>query len=181
MRRQAHWAALIGLGLVTHFWLATDVSGQAASGEATADSTWLSYDSTSKTVTFRLVAGVTGAKSPFNFDGFTVGEATLIIPAGATVVMPFVNNDGTPHSAIVASGTEPIPNMAGDPAIPRAYSRNATQGLAQGQKDTIRFKAEPSGSYRITCGVPGHALSGMWIWLEVSREVSVPTLKRGPS
>jgi sulfocyanin len=171
---------MISLGVVVPFLLAVDAWGQAATALAPADSTWLSYDSTSNTVTFRLVAGAPGAKSPFNFDGFTGGEATLLVPAGATVIMPFVNNDGTPHSAIVASGTDPIPNMAGDPAIPRAYSRNATQGLAQGQKDTIRFKAEPSGSYRITCGVPGHALSGMWIWLEVSRDLSVPILKRGP-
>ena len=39
--------------------------------------------------------------------------------------------------------------------------------VAQGGKDAMRFTAPSSGSYRIICGVPGHALSGMWIWLKI--------------
>ena len=41
------------------------------------------------------------------------------------------------------------------------------EGLPQGTTDVIRFTAPPSGSFRIICGVPGHALSGMWIRFKV--------------
>ena len=91
--------------------------------------------------------------------------------------MSFVNEDGTPHSAILIPGDGPIPNMAGEPAIPRAYTRNTSEGLAQGQTDTIRFTAEPAAEYRVLCGVPGHGQSGMWIRLAVSPDAPRPSLK----
>ena len=62
------------------------------------DSNWLSYDSGTKTVKFKLIAGMTGgAKSPYNFNGFTDGEMTLVVPESATVVISFENQDGVPH------------------------------------------------------------------------------------
>jgi hypothetical protein len=62
------------------------------------DSTWLDWNPTTRTMKFKLVAGLTGrgAKSPFNFNGYTDGEFTLVAPMGATVVFNFVNEDGTP-------------------------------------------------------------------------------------
>ncbi|MGH7628208.1 MAG: sulfocyanin-like copper-binding protein [Gemmatimonadales bacterium] len=33
----------------------------------------------------------------------------------------------------------------------------------------MRFPVPERGTYRILCGVPGHGLSGMWIWLNVDR------------
>jgi sulfocyanin len=132
-----------------------------------APSRWLSYDAATKTVTFALEAGAPGTAGPFNFDGYTNGAATLVVPAGSTVVMNFVNLDGTPHSAEVIADADPIPTIGGDPAIPAAYTNDVTQGLPQGGKDVMRFTAPPTGSFRIVCGVPGHAASGMWIWLKV--------------
>jgi sulfocyanin SoxE-like protein len=130
---------------------------------------WVTYDAASNTVTFKLEAG------PFSFNGFTNGGATLTVPPKSTVVMNFVQNDGTPHSAEVASGEGPLPNAGGDPAIPRAYTNKVVEGLPQGAKDVIRFPAPESGSYRIICGVPGHALSGMWLWLKIDPAAKVPT------
>jgi len=180
--RESGQVLLLLSALVAAPGAAAQSSTAQHAGHFPIDSTWLSYDSTSKTVTFKLIAGVTGgAKSPFNFNGFTDGELTLTVPTGSTIVMPFVNDDGTPHSAEIISGEGPIPNMAGDPAIPKAYTRNASQGLAQGQKDTMRFKAEPAAEYRISCGVPGHSLSGMWIRFVVSSEVSTPSVKASAS
>src|SRR5262245_36676789 len=171
--------------------LAALVAARSTTAQSTAaphaghfpiDSTWLSYDSTTKTVTFKLIAGLTGgAKSPFNFNGHTDGELLLTVPAGSTVVMPFVNDDGTPHSAEIITAEGPLPNMADDPATPRAYTRNVSQGLAQGEKDIMRFKAESAAEYRIFCGVPGHGQSGMWIRLVVSSDVSAPSLKASVS
>jgi sulfocyanin len=148
-----------------------------AAAQAKPDPTWLTWDAATQTVRFKLIGGLTGgAKSPFNFNGFTDGEFTLTVPQGATVVLNFINNDGTPHSAEVIAAGSPIPNMAGDPAIPRAYTRDVLQGLAQGQGDALRFKADQAGEYRVFCGVPGHGLSGMWIRFTVSAEATEPSM-----
>jgi plastocyanin len=136
---------------------------------AAAQGDWVSYDAGTKTVTFKLEAG------PFSFNGFTNGGATLTVPPKSTVVMNFVQNDGTPHSAEVASGEGPLPNSGGDPAIPRAYTNKVVEGLPQGAKDEIRIQAPDSGTYRIVCGVPGHALSGMWLWFKIDPAAKTPT------
>ena len=84
----------------------------------TAPSKSLSYDAATKTVTFALEAGAPGAAGPFNFNGYANGAATLVVPASSTVVLNFVNMDGTPHSAQVIADKDPMPNAGGDPAIP---------------------------------------------------------------
>ena len=151
-------------------------------GEAAPDSAapasvgqdkWLSYDAATKTVTFELVAG------PFTFNGYRNGGGTLVVPPKANIVMNFINKDGTPHSAILISGDGPIPNSATDPAIPRAYTNKVLEGLPQEGTDVMRFPAPDSGTYRIFCGVPGHGLSGMWIWLKVDPTAKAPTF--GPT
>jgi hypothetical protein len=141
-------------------------------GTASLDE-WLSYDAASNTVTFELIAG------PFAFNGYRDGGASLLVPSKATIVMNFVNKDGTPHSAIVISGDGAIPNSPTDPAIPRAYTNKVLEGLAQEGKDVMRFPVPDSGTYRIVCGVPGHALSGMWIWLKVDSAAKQPSF--GPT
>jgi sulfocyanin len=135
----------------------------------------LSYEAATNTVTFALEAGAPGTSGPFNFDGYANGEATLVVPPKSTVVMNFVNHDGTPHSAMIITDTDPMPNMGGDPAIPRAYTRDATHGIPQGGTDVMRFTAPASGTFRIFCGVPGHGLSGMWIRLTVDRSAKSPS------
>ncbi len=144
----------------------------AAPAPAAADK-WLSYDAATNTVTFELIGG------PFTFDGYRNGEGSLVVPSRANMVINFVNKDGTPHSAIVISGDGPIPNSAGDPAIPRAYTTKALEGLPQEAGDVMRFPVPESGRYRIFCGVPGHGLSGMWIWLNVDPAAKAPSF--GPT
>lgn len=147
----------------------------AATTEAAAPDTGVvQYDTATKTVTFRLVSG------PFDFNGFTNGGATLTVPPGSTNVWNFEQNDGTPHSAEIASGTGPVPNSGGNPAIPRAYTNKVVEGLVQGAKDVIRFTAPDSGTFRIVCGVPGHALSGMWLWLKVDPAAKNPMFGATP-
>jgi sulfocyanin len=145
----------------------------------TAPSKWLSYNAATKTVTFSLEAGAPGTSGPFNFDGYTNGATTLVVPPGSTVVMNFVNLDGTPHSAELIPDKDPMPNMGQDPAIPRAYTTGLTQGLPQGGKDVMRFTAPSSGSFRIFCGVPGHGLSGMWIRFKVDPAAKTASLVSG--
>ena len=149
---------------------------QGQSAAKAPDPAWLKWNADTKTVTFQLIAGVPASASPFNFNGFTDGKLTLVIPAGATVVMPFVNDDGVPHSAEVASGTGPIPNMGGTAAIPRAYTIQLLEGLPQGGKDVMRFTAAPNGTFRIICGVPGHAPAGMYIDMKVDPAAKEPAI-----
>ncbi len=142
-------------------------AGAATPAPQGVASQWLTYDPATNTATFKLVAGAPGAKSPFNFDGYTDGGAALLVPPKTKVVINFVNEDGTPHSAEIIADKDPMPNMAGDPAIPAAYTKDVTQGLPQFGKDVMSFTAPDQGSYRIFCGVPGHGLSGMWIRFRV--------------
>jgi len=162
-------AALLATGVLTP----TPSHGQTAAGQAQG-SEWLAWDAASRTVTFELIAGAAGAKSPFNFNGYIDGEANLIVPAGSNVVMNFVNKDGTPHSAEIIADRDPMPNMAGEVAIPRAYTNKAAEGLPQEATDVIRFTAPDSGSFRIFCAVPGHGLSGMWIRFTVDPAAKEP-------
>lgn len=145
----------------------------------TAPSKWLSYNAATKTVTFSLEAGAPGTSDPFNFDGYTDGGTTLVVPSGSTVVMNFVNLDGTPHSAEVVPDQDPMPNMGQDPAIPGAYTTGLTEGLPQGGRDVIRFTAPKTGAFRIFCGVPGHGLSGMWIRFKVDPAATTPSMVTG--
>jgi plastocyanin len=134
----------------------------------TADNRFLSFDAATNTVTFMLVAG------PFVFDGFGNGQATLTVPPKSTVWINFVQDDGTPHSAEVQSGEGAVANSGGDPAIPRAYTNKVVEGLPQGATDIMKFTVPDTGKYRIICGVPGHALSGMWIWLAIDPSAKEP-------
>jgi plastocyanin len=139
---------------------AASAQGSAPTGGSGSDQ-YVTWDSKTNTATFELVAG------PFKFDDASNGSATFTVPAKANVVINFVNKDGTPHSAEVISGEGPVPNSADEPAIPRAYTNKVQEGLAQEATDVIRFTAPDSGKFRIFCGVPGHGLSGMWIWMNV--------------
>lgn len=147
--------------------------GTAAGAAVLADSGYVQYDEKTRTVTFHLLAG------PFQFNGFSNGGATLTVPPGSTNVWNFEQADGTPHSAEIAAGSGTPPNSGGDPAIPRAYTNKVVEGLAQGGTDVIRFTAPDSGTFRVICGVPGHALSGMWIWLKVDPAAKAPAF--GPT
>jgi sulfocyanin len=153
--------------------------GWTTAGAATGAPPWVSWDAATKTVTFTLEAGAPASSGPFNFDGYSNGKATLVVPAGSTVVMNFINHDGTPHSAELIPDQDPMPNMGGDPAIPAAYTKDVTQGLPQGGTDVIRFNAPPGGTYRTFCGVPGHGLSGMWIRFKADPAARTPSLTTG--
>lgn len=146
------------------------------------DAHWLSVDAAAKTARFHLIAGLTGTNGALNFDGFTDGGLTLVIPTGWAVEMDFVNHDGMlPHSATVVAATLPIAAAPQGAAIPRAYTVRLSEGLPPLGKDTMRFTAAPAGDYFIVCGVPGHAMAGMWIRLRISDSATEPTIAATPS
>lgn len=145
-----------------------------APSSAAQDSS-LKYDAASNTVTFSLIGGPNG----FQFNGYASGGATLTLPPKANVVMNFINKDGTPHSAEIIPGEGPLPTNPVDPALPRAYTNQLLQGLPQEAGDAMKFQVPESGTYRIFCGVPGHGLGGMWIWMKVDPAAKAPSF--GPT
>ena len=147
-----------------------DTGGSAqGSSAASGRDKFLKWDAGSKTATFELQAG------PFTFNGFSSGGGTLTLPPSANVVINFINKDGTPHSAEVIPGEGAIPNQSADPALPRAYTTKALEGLPQEGTDNMKFTVPASGTYRIFCGVPGHGLSGMWIWMKIDPAAKTPS------
>lgn len=174
MARPIVLATVAGLLAAAGFAPTPAAAQASASVDTAAAGRFLKWDPATKTVTFELIAGLDGGKSPFNFNGYTDGEANLIVPPGVAVVMNFVQKDGTPHSAEIIADKDPMPNIAGEPAIPRAYTNKAAEGLPQEATDVMRFTAPESGSFRIFCGVPGHGLSGMWIRFTVDPAAKAP-------
>ena len=137
---------------------------------------FLSYNASTKTANIMLFAAYNSRQGGFNFNGGSDGSQTITVPANWTVNMDVVNKDAIPHSAIIIADTRPIPNAPDHPAIPRAYTSHLTDGLApQTGEDTMNFAAAPPGNYLIACGVPGHALSGMYIKFVVSPSGAAPT------
>ncbi|MFN8651460.1 MAG: sulfocyanin-like copper-binding protein [Gemmatimonadales bacterium] len=53
-----------------------------------------------------------GPRAPSTSTATIDGELVLTVPENSTVVLNFVNDDGTPHSAEVIADTNLMPNMA---------------------------------------------------------------------
>ncbi|HVH09924.1 MAG TPA: sulfocyanin-like copper-binding protein [Gemmatimonadales bacterium] len=174
----------ISLASVLTLWGAGLAPGAAAQtvGTPTVDPRWLTADSASRTASFELIAGLTGANGALNFDGFHDGTLTLGVPVGWTVVLHFRNHDGMlPHSAEVIDDVHPLPTQPVTPAFPRAETLRLVEGLVSEQTDEVRFIANQGGSYLIFCGVPGHGAAGMWIRLVVSASLRNPSLAVAPA
>jgi len=133
------------------------------------DPTWLRADAASKTVEFKLVAGLTDNNGGMNFNGFSRGGLVLTVPHAWNVVLHFKNEDpNLPHSVEIIPDGAAIPTGPVPPAFEHAASGQLEQGLSGGQGSDIRFVAGKDGSFLIFCAVPGHGAAGMWIRLAVS-------------
>ena len=141
------------------------------------DPTWLNVDAAARSVRFQLIAGLTGLNGGLNFNGFSDGGLTLVVPVGWQTEIDFRNHDGMlPHSAEIIAPRTPLPVQSVAPAIPRAFTLSLDQGLVSEATDTMRFTAEPAGAYLIFCGVSGHGAAGMWIRFQVSATARTPAL-----
>ncbi len=140
----------------------------------------IKYDAATKTATIPMISGLTTNAGGWNFNGYARGEMTIVVPVGTIVVMPYYNDDIVPHSAVAVSGSaKSIPSAPGDPVFRGAETRSADNGLMTGQHDDMRFTADKPGKYLLVCGVPGHAQSGMWVYLQVSPSAKAPTVVLG--
>ena len=141
------------------------------------DPTWLRADAASKTVDFKLIAGLTEANGGMNFNGFGRGGLVLTVPQGWTVALHFKNEDANlPHSVEVIPEAAAIPTGPVRPAFEHATTGRLEQGFSTGQGAEIRFAAAKAGSFLIFCAVPGHGAAGMWIRLAVSEAADKPAL-----
>jgi hypothetical protein len=146
------------------------------------DPAWLSYDAAARTVSFHLVAGLTGLNGALNFNGFRDGGLALTVPRGWTVTVRFTNHDGMlPHSAEVIPETHPVPTEPVPPVFDGAFTVKLAEGLPPLGEDTMRFVADKVGSFLIFCGVPGHGAAGMWVRLKVSGTARAPSLTAAPA
>jgi len=177
--RTAILAVALVLGGAAAAWAqgtgATGAAGKAAG--QTKVNEFLSYDTATKRATLAVTASLGNHNGGMNFNGGYAGNHTVTIPVGWTVRMDFVNKDAIPHSAIVVPGTLPLPVIPEDPAIPGAYTKDLTSGIFTDGTDTSTFRATKAGDYFITCGVPGHGPSGMYIRFDVSSTAKVPSYK----
>ncbi len=178
-------AGAVGAQASTHSnHTAASAAGAAAAPGDVKVNEFMSYDSTTKTVKLAIEAGLDGVQpppkmGPFNFNGGSVGDQTVTVPAGWTVQYHFVNHDAVPHSFIVIAPSQPLPMAPDVPAIPRAYSDKVTEGLFTAGTSDGSFRASKPGSYLLYCGVPGHGPSGMYIHFVVSAEAKSPGYTKG--
>src|SRR5438477_286110 len=95
--------------------------GAAAAQTATGgkiDPTWLRTDAASKTVDFKLVAGLTDNNGGMNFNGFSRGGLVLTVPQGWTVALHFKSEDpNLPHSVEIIPVGATIPTGPVAPAF----------------------------------------------------------------
>src|SRR6266704_4191693 len=156
----------------------TPVPPAAKQSSSTIDCNWLTVDTTAKTATFLLTAGLTQLNGGLNFNGFNDGKLTFTVPTNWTVVIRFTNKDpNLPHSAEVVDTTKPMPAGPVDPPVfAHAITAKPMTGLPEGATDSVRFVASKAGSYLIFCAVPGHGLARMWIRYKVSATEKRPTL-----
>ena len=134
---------------------------------------WYQHDAGANAVTLDVVAGETNANNYWNFNGYTSGAVTVVVPVGATVTINFSNQDpAMAHSIGVASFTASPPAMLDPtPVFDGAITSNAADMMtatATGESETITFTAGAAGDYSLACYVAGHAVAGMWVLLRVS-------------
>ena len=178
--RALHMVAL-GVGLAAATATGLEAQSENAVPPEAIDPSWLQTNAATKTVTFQLTAGLTPLNGALNFNGFRDGGLTVTVPDQWTMVWDFENHDGMlPHSAEVVADRMPVPTASVTPAIARAYTDRLDQGIPPLGKDRDPFTATPAGQYLIICGVPGHALAGMWIRLKVSSTATEPAMEVTP-
>ena len=115
-------------------------SGNGAGGEApdVQISKFMSYDAAAKTIKLKLNSAHGSNNGGMNFSSGFSGSRTITVPIGWRVSWAFTQVRCVPHSAIVLPNKMPFPAQPQDPAIPRAYTKDVTAGLATGKTMEVR-------------------------------------------
>jgi FtsP/CotA-like multicopper oxidase with cupredoxin domain len=139
---------------------------------------FLKLGSRPKSVKVTLVASLTDDNSGMNFNGYSHGRASYLIPSGWTVEVTLINPSPVPHSVILVDRDELRKTQMGTPAFGDASIPNPTTGIST-SKATFSFTADTPGEYALACGIPNHAMGGHWVAFDVSATASRPSLKLG--
>jgi plastocyanin len=142
------------------------------------DADFLKLGDKPKLAKITLVVGLTNENMWMNFNGYSHGKATYVIPVGWTVEVTFINPSPVPHSAIVVERDMVKRPRFEEPAFKGASTPNPAAGMSS-SKATFTFTASERGAYAIACGFPMHAAGGHWITLDVSASAVKPTLGLG--
>lgn len=150
-----------------------DTATEAPTGEP-GHPDWFVVDEDAQTVTIELVAGQTSAQNHWNFNGYLLGDAEIIVPEGYEVTIEFSNEDpGMGHSVGVGERASSYPSSfsSPQPVFEGAMSSNPTSmsdSTMPGESETLVFTVDSAGEYALICYVTGHAQSGMVLDFTVS-------------
>ena len=146
-----------------------------AAPSATMAADWISVDDAARTVGITLVVGESDANNRWNFNGYSNGEATVVVPVGYTVTINFENRDPAHHQSVGVLEREagyPAIFEEATPVFEGAITSSATSMTEAtapgGGTESITFVASEAGDYALVCAVPGHAIAGGWIGFDVS-------------
>jgi len=154
--------------------VAFNKAGVASAPEASAPPatipTWVT--TAGKVVHLTLISGWNNANAGFNFNGGAYGHMVVTVPLGATVDAIYTNAVPIFHDVDIIDYQKPLPSHSATPAFAGARSplpsfKPGAPPPSNGPK-AFSFVASKAGTYMIICGVPGHALAGMWDTLVVS-------------
>jgi Sulfocyanin (SoxE) domain len=147
-------------------------SPSAARGAATLPA--LTYTAATHTVSFALTAG---EGAGYNFNGYANGALVVKVPTGSTVEVTMRNTAADlSHSVLVSPWTDRTKGSGLTAAFPGAAPADFETGVtSHDQPIHFRFTAAKAGTFALACGVPGHALIGMWDEFDVVDGLAVPS------
>ena len=139
------------------------------------------YKASTKQVVYKMVGGVSGKNSGFNYDGYYGGQANFEVPLGWSVTLEFSNASGVPHSLEITDSLKlPLKGIVNAFGAPQAVPANPVAGVKKGAGiQVISYSTTKSGQYYLVCGVIGHAKAGMWDRMTVSSSVKTPKIVVG--
>jgi Sulfocyanin (SoxE) domain len=120
-------------------------------------------DPAGRVLTVNLDMGSGPSLNGFNFDGLGKGRLRIVVPISWTIHVNCRNVSSMRHSCGVVEGAQ-----TSQLAFPAAAIPSPAVGLPPGKSASFTFVADRTGSFRITCLVPGHMEAGMWASLEIS-------------
>jgi alcohol dehydrogenase (cytochrome c) len=153
----------------------------AAARATTSGNRYLSYGATRKVLNLTLVAAESPAAGGLNFDGYSRGRMIVRVPVGSNVDVTFKNRSvEMPHSVVITGGAKSdILRVQGfQPVQKGAETPDPTVGIRSGTQ-TFTFHANRIGRYGIVCAIPGHAVGGMWDYLQVIPKSQAPSITLG--
>ncbi len=133
------------------------------------------------TLNLDLTSGTSQANQGLNFNGYFKGQLVVTIPLGWKVSITYKNVDPQmPHSIGVVPWAERTATGNFKAAFPSSAPSmtNFMNGITKSSAPmSVSFTANKAGQYALICGVPGHAISGMWDEVDVSSTVKAPSIK----